>query len=373
MQMNNTRITQIDALKGYAILGIVMVHSGMWDGWANRIASSGANACQLFFIISGYLMYGSYHHSCSSFTNQDTKNNIFWVFRKIIRFIPLWLLALFVYVCFGQNCRYWLASEETIKPLNIISHIFFMHNLYPYYCNSLLSVEWYIGCVAIFIILMPVLYRALNSRFLGVILFLVVYEVIMFIGIPILEGRPLIVDEGLWISYIGYFGFWTRIPAFVMGAIVYYVQFSMGLKKIKDKKLLSLNLLVISIIMIYGCINNYNSLFGVSSLEMWTLTYLFLFISQIMIRWRLFDNVVTRTLGKYSYPIYLFHPLILQYYNKVIPSTGEIKLDCILRFVSIVFISLCFGIAVTYLIQKPCVNLLERQILRIQKKCMLKE
>ena len=63
MHSEKDRISLIDSLKGWAILGTIMVHSGLWgQGRAEIFACFGARMCQLFFIISAYLMYRSYKH-----------------------------------------------------------------------------------------------------------------------------------------------------------------------------------------------------------------------------------------------------------------------------------------------------------------------
>ena len=59
--MEKRNIGYIDALKGLAILGVTMAHTGgsSLPGIFGRIGSSGARGVQLFFLISGMLAFSS--------------------------------------------------------------------------------------------------------------------------------------------------------------------------------------------------------------------------------------------------------------------------------------------------------------------------
>lgn len=57
--MEKARISWIDSLKGIAICGIIMIHSGGADlpSLFGKIGNIGKNGVQLFFLISAYLSF----------------------------------------------------------------------------------------------------------------------------------------------------------------------------------------------------------------------------------------------------------------------------------------------------------------------------
>ena len=158
-----TKKNWIDGMKGIAICGVVMVHSG----GANlpfpigKIAGLGQFGVQLFFMISAYLTFLSIEKHISNEFN--LKNAYKWVISKIVRLIPLWYLALLLYTVLIGGNSWWLGSEGKISLGNFLTHILFLHGLFPHYTDSIMGVEWYLGVLVLFYIISPLLYKVIKN------------------------------------------------------------------------------------------------------------------------------------------------------------------------------------------------------------------
>ena len=84
------RITVFDSMKGLAILGVIMVHSGCSDmpGILGKIGGEGGSGVQIFFIISAFLMFSSLDK-----IRLNGKNTGRWLAKKLLTLLPLYYLA----------------------------------------------------------------------------------------------------------------------------------------------------------------------------------------------------------------------------------------------------------------------------------------
>lgn len=362
----------IDALKGWAIMGTIMVHSRLWgDGKAAQFAGAGARMCQMFFVISAFLMYGSYEKFYKKGDGRTFKSNIYWILKRFIRLIPLWYLAIIVHMLTKGWCTYWLGTSGDVSVGNILSHCFFLHGLFPYYMDSIIGVERYIGDIAILILLMPLLYRGIKS-FSTAAAYIIGTNVILHWGLPYLENLNILPAEDayIWGSYIDNFGFWNQLPVMMVGILLYRLFISIDIKKIVQNKVaLSVCMLIFSAMVQYGLIYHNTKVWMLSMFTMWGLAYALWFVSQYIHSLWLINNPITRILGKYSYAIYLFHcRIVIRFYEKFNVTTGNVKNDAILKICVVTLCSLVIGMLLTEYIEKPCIkkltNWLDRSALR---------
>lgn len=205
----------IDALKGIAICGVVLTHTmrEQLPDNVEKILAFGANGVQLFFVISGFLIFSSYRKK-----NVSTRK---WIVKRLVRLIPLYYLYLILSLIIdGRGSRYWLGTVPEISIWNIISNFLFINGLNPYYINSI-GITWYIADLAIFIILIPFLSKIMNSIYDSVIVWLG-GGIICSLIIRSLNIICPIADTYLWSDYL-YICFLNQLPVFCAGIVAYWI------------------------------------------------------------------------------------------------------------------------------------------------------
>lgn len=158
------RIGFISGLKGYAAIGVLLIHAGgMFRSLgpvANGLVDYGKFGVVTFFFVSGLTI-------TKSILTRKNDNIRSYLFRRGIRIIPLYYLILFVVIAF-------LGVRSS--PQDILSHVLFI-NLSPFgyaYQSSILGVEWTIPIIVWFYILVPcLLYIVRGLRWVGVLLLMI--------------------------------------------------------------------------------------------------------------------------------------------------------------------------------------------------------
>ena len=156
----------IDAMRGWAILGVVSAHcvSQQLPILLRDIVGAGSIGVQLFFVVSACTLF------LSLSARRSEKGFIFNFFiRRIFRVAPLYYIAI-IYFLFqdGLGPRYWLGDASGITVWNILSNIFFIHGINPYWINSLVPGGWSITDEVMFYSILPILFymiRTINHAF----------------------------------------------------------------------------------------------------------------------------------------------------------------------------------------------------------------
>ncbi len=152
------RYRRLDALRGVAILGVILFHAyiirpfhGPW--WMNFVGQ-GAEGVGLFYMVSALTLALSWQHRRS---RDRSPRRAFWA-RRFFRIAPLFYLTLLLV---------WLAGSgnPTVVPPSMRHHIFTWPNLIahltfgfgwlPWFQNSWIGVEWSIGVEMTFYFLFP--------------------------------------------------------------------------------------------------------------------------------------------------------------------------------------------------------------------------
>lgn len=343
--ISRNRVSWIDSLKGIALLGVIMIHSGGAElpsvlGKVGKIGNSGV---QMFFIISAYLSFVSYSRYIQH-EDSNIKSNLCWSLKKHIRIIPLYYLALVIYTLKG-GAAYWYGSIGHITMWNVLSHIFFVNGFIPHHTNSILGVEWYLGVLVLFYYITPLLYKMINSLEKAVYWFMsssVLCFVISKLCILLLQPE---IDEYIYSNYFSVFWLPAQFPVLMLGILLYYILRSNVLEKIRYPREFSYVLLFISGFMIAGMIFEYNQILGIAKSTLYGIIFICIIFSQHLNSCRLIDNSIFRFLGKNSYPIYLFHFVVIDIFEKYVPemSHGYI-LNWVIKYVGVVIVTTCISI-----------------------------
>ena len=132
------KLKYIDALRGLAILGVVVVNTASYGHskypeLIQALINQGERGVQLFFVVSAFTLFLSYHHRLDQGTTA-TRN---FFLRRFFRIAPLYYLAILYFLWQdGFGPRYWLGDEPFVTPWNILSNFLFMHGIHPSWITS---------------------------------------------------------------------------------------------------------------------------------------------------------------------------------------------------------------------------------------------
>jgi peptidoglycan/LPS O-acetylase OafA/YrhL len=322
------------------------------------ILANGSKCVQLFFIISAYLVYISLDHYYKNRTEAITFSSMGkWWARKFLRLIPMYYIALAVYAPIAPRFNGWLGSEGHVTIANFISHMLFLNGLIPHYANSILGVEWYLGVLGIFYMIAPFIYKFVNSFEKAVVFFIITLLGSSYINDFGYAHIPMVTDEvdsQIYSSFFGTHWIVTQLPTLAIGILIYFIIRSNAFANIKQRKILSLALFIYSVFMLIAEMHGYTAIYRTSIYTVFGACFAGILISQVLWSYKILDNPVFRTLGKYSFPIYLVHYALILCYNKLLPTlTGNNIIDWIIKYVVILAAALGIGYLATKLYDKP--------------------
>jgi peptidoglycan/LPS O-acetylase OafA/YrhL len=197
------RLDWIDALRGYAIIGVMMSHLHLLGPPA---------AVQLFFLASGIaLMYSHASHG-------DLGATSFYI-RRLFRIAPMFWASIPLF--YLQNL---ITGEPPADLAQIVSAATFTHWVKPQWNNSAVPGSWSIACEVIFYLFFPfVAARVTNvRRGIGLVAISVALAVCMW---PILMWYAGLmgVTEVSGRHAFTFYSFSTQAPCFAAGILIFWL------------------------------------------------------------------------------------------------------------------------------------------------------
>ena len=214
--MTQPRYAYIDALRGYAILGVMAVHTDetlhsdvhlppILDG----MATAGQYGVQLFFVVSALTLLMSWH-------KRKDGAAPFYI-RRLFRIAPMfWLAACAYLITYG--------APAGLSTPGILATFLFVHGWSPNTINTLVPGGWSIAAEVMFYVFFPFLAGAITTLSTAVIAFFAA------VAIAILGGdiASLLLPTGE--KYSGsnadFLRWWfiAQAPVFLVGFIVYHAM-----------------------------------------------------------------------------------------------------------------------------------------------------
>lgn len=355
--MDKGHIEALDALKGVAILGVLTIHSGnnvpggKLGAIQEAVISNGKMGVQIFFIISAMLIY----KSLSNFYDSQRKEKsciLAWYKKRFLRLIPLYWLTNFAILLYAGMKPTYASGTHGVTIFTYITNFLFLHGLYPWHINAI-SINWYIGTLAVFIFIAPVCFRIINTIWKAGILFVlsIILQKIISLTIATWDFGA---DTYVWRDYWEGFSIFKQFPVLSVGIILYFVLFQYeahihirnyfvqkvgrrGTKKMFYVCFIFLTILVMDEILSYANIYVFSVTFG------FIIILLFCFPIPVI------SNNIFSFIGRYSYGIYLFHPLILGRINVFISKYTE---NAFFNIILSALIALCICLIASVILAK---------------------
>jgi peptidoglycan/LPS O-acetylase OafA/YrhL len=312
--MNDNRNIAFDIYRGIAIIFIIILHAGVTTPGLNQFEflfnylTRMNIAMELFFVISGYLIYKSIY----ILKDNPNKTKIFFL-KRSAKILPLYylffLINYLVYLLFvNQFDGFEAFSLNTINPWdlnwnNFFIHLFLLQGFTPPYLSSFIDGSWSIVSEVYFYILMFfIFYKFLNNTLNSYRGYLIMLSISIYGYIFLNFMMPA---EGAFVSYF----ILNNLPSFFVGIIVYHIIHNEILfTKIKKY---SLEIFTTGLLLYFGFIKGnmyplaYNHLYGIvwGILIIGSYHYINNMKQNILIR------VISR-FGQQAYSLYFLHILL---------------------------------------------------------------
>lgn len=203
----------IDALRGYAILGVIAVHSTVPNmQWPlDKLAASGKHGVQLFFIASALTLM-------LSWKARGDGVYPFYV-RRFFRIAPMfWLAIPFYCMMNGFGSEYF--APDGLSWNQLLTTAAFQHGWQPNTINAVVPGGWSIAVEMTFYAVFPLLALWMNSRrraAIALTISLLTMMIFNHFGRLAFSGEP-----DYLVSAFLYFWFFNQAPVFIVGIAVFF-------------------------------------------------------------------------------------------------------------------------------------------------------
>lgn len=357
------KLDYIDALRGYAVLGVLMVHTGLYStnlpGVLQHIIMQGARGVQLFYIASAFTLFLSF--SYRSGQERFPIKNFF--IRRFFRIAPMYYTGIIYYLIQeGMGPRYWLGDAPGITVPNVVSNFFFLHGFSPYWMNSLVPGGWSVAVEMVFYVILPFLFLRIKNKNDALLFFIlsIIFKTLLHL---LFSKFSFISDNRLWQEYL-FMYFPSQLPVFALGILLYFCAIDNRKETVK----FSGNLLFF-----LGSLLCLQLATGVEYIFpeyiVWAGVFFIITISLSRYSPIVLINPVINYIGKISFSMYLVHFAVLhwlQYFNFT-AYFGNGTVDYITRFYIVIMFSMLLA-ALTYnYIELPFQNIGKILINRTEK------
>ena len=346
----------VDALRGYAILTVLMVHSSKqvstMFGAVRDFVAGGVYGVQLFFVVSAFTLFWSLQNRSQI---DRAPLSAFFV-RRFFRIAPLFWAGVLFYSLWPEAWRSVYAPHGVGWP-HIVSTILLVHGWYPTTINTIVPGGWSIGAEAMFYLCIPVLFKRIRSLS-GAMWAALLSTLALRFGAPLAIHLLRHHFPASWSNLIGEFVFWSfpsQLPVFCMGFVLYFVLLGQTTTPARfegiSKKQRAFFLLLAGLLVICGI--PLQVTFGIAFvLIAWALA-----IHPI----RLLVNRAIRYVGLVSYSMYIWHFWILdRVLPHLLPSLHFLRSDkqngtlqFAMIYASVIVLSLIVATLSYYIIELP--------------------
>src|SRR5882762_10886690 len=213
------KLNYIDAFRGIAICGVLVVHCGQagrnnYPSFLQNIILEGAAGVQLFFLASAFTIFLTF---ADRHRNEINHTSNFFI-RRFFRIAPMYYIGIIYYLYQdGWGARYWLGNATEVSAWNIASNLGFFHAFNPYWITSVVPGGWSIAVEMFFYCLVPILVLSIRNLNQAIVFFVFTLLLRMMLY-SLLHRFPLIAFDRLWEEYLFFYPP-NQLPVFACGII----------------------------------------------------------------------------------------------------------------------------------------------------------
>ncbi len=304
----------IDALRGFAILGVVLVHTSQWvspsAGIPALIAKNGARGVQLFFLASALTLFLSIEKR----REHESRSVIKFFIRRFFRIAPLFYLAIIAFTLYsGMSERYW--APDGISWWHIALTATFLHGWHPETITSVVPGGWSIAVEMTFYLFVPYLFLKLKdvrSTVIALLASLVFVRISSKLATIVLSSMYPESQQYL-VSGFTFLWFFSQLPIFLLGILTYHVIRAHP----NQDKVLSAAFLCVSFFLAAAFLQASTFQTLLPQHFMYGVVFAFFALALHFDPESMFVNRVTTLIGRLSFSIYIVHFMILNLLKEV--------------------------------------------------------
>lgn len=344
---SSARFDYIDALRGIAIIGVIVAHAGSitkTEGILRTLSNTGGLGVELFFVISAFTIF----HMLSKHIVQEKRPIRNFFIRRLFRIVPVyWFGIIFYTLIFGLNSRGWLPGPEL---WHYPFHLTLTNLLHPDTQSSVVPGGWSISCEFLFYLSVPFLFffiRTLSRAYLFTLL-------CVFI-LPLCTVILRILSKPLWVSInpsLARF-YWDRFPlvqigSFSFGILLFYLlRNKIAVSFVRSKLINACSVIAVGLLIFCLAIS---SIRYPPAIDVYCFLFMLLAILLAVNSWGVFVNFFTIFVGRISYSAYIFHFFVIKMLIDYLPLRNfQIFNNNYVYFIIIALLGVGFTIPMAYL------------------------
>lgn len=365
MQTNKDRLAYIDALRGWAILGVILTHAADLanvTGRARQATDAAGNGVLLFFVVSACTIF-------MTLTNgvvRETAPYRNFFIKRFMRLMPVYWSGMLIYtLVYGLASRGWKDGPEIWHyPM----HATLTNLLHPAVMSSVVPGGWSISCEAMFYLTVPLWFCLIRSWKAAALLVVVSAD----LGTLWMKAAPVFLDPLIQpsgvenLTQFWYRSFPAQMGTFAFGILVFFLTRDRPavVANLSQKRE---NLAALAIAAIVLVVQTFHPLPIVGRQYVFGFGFMIAALALSQIPWGPIVNRASVGMGKISYSSYLVHFLALRQLNIAIPQ-GE--MNPLAYTALLMALGMPITIAAAYCgyrwIEKPTTLLAKRWIKRLE-------
>jgi peptidoglycan/LPS O-acetylase OafA/YrhL len=350
----NEKYAWVNALRGYAILLVMFIHSSQHfsvSSYLKVITDDGYLGVQLFFIMSSFTLFNSY--AKRKIGNEKNIKTKFFI-RRYFRIAPYYYLAGIIYILY-RLC----AEKQVVIVSNVIANYTFLNGVYLPGINYIPPGGWSVGVEMLFYLFIPILFKYIDSLKKAVLLFFVTVLISIIVNQYFIHYTTYYIsliweDVSKWAfcEWLPY-----QFPVFVLGIILYFFNKNFVLSIKKGQIILVLSIVTYFLFSIFS-LNNLSPFCLIPNEYIYGLIFFCFAIGVYTTNNKLILNGFVQKLGVVSFSVYLNHFMVLNILGRLYSGFCKFLVvylhlpDVILRNDIVFLISFIFVVYISFLISK---------------------